>query len=216
MTPPNVPEAYLQLRREQIINAAVQCFSQKGFHQTTMQDICRTAELSPGAVYNYFKSKEDIVAACAEMSLQRNEQMFEMASQAQDAVSVFRDVAGAVFSLAKQEGISDAMKFDLELWAESTRNERVARILEKNEEALRAQITDFARRAQNEGVFKQELDPAVIAQVLFSLFLGLEVQLASRADVDVDAYAAVCNAIVDGTFSKGAGNQESTGEQEAS
>lgn len=55
---PKVSDAHLEARREQILDAAEACFSREGFHQTSMQDICREAELSPGAVYRHFSSKE--------------------------------------------------------------------------------------------------------------------------------------------------------------
>jgi AcrR family transcriptional regulator len=54
---PKVTEAHLEARRQQILDAALACFSRRGFHQSTMQDICQEAELSPGAVYRYFRSK---------------------------------------------------------------------------------------------------------------------------------------------------------------
>jgi AcrR family transcriptional regulator len=60
---PKVTEAHVEARREQILEAAAACFSRKGFHQTTMQDICEAAQLSPGAVYTYFPSKESIITA---------------------------------------------------------------------------------------------------------------------------------------------------------
>ena len=63
---PKVPEAYLTARRNEIIHAASHCFAEKGFHNTTMQDIYDATGLSPGAVYNYFSNKEDIVAATVE------------------------------------------------------------------------------------------------------------------------------------------------------
>ena len=49
-------------RREHILDAAEQCFARAGFHRTTMQDICRDAAVSPGALYVYFASKEDLIA----------------------------------------------------------------------------------------------------------------------------------------------------------
>jgi AcrR family transcriptional regulator len=58
---PKVLPEYLELRRQQILDAAAACFSRRGFHQTTMHDICGEAELSPGAVYRYFSSKEEII-----------------------------------------------------------------------------------------------------------------------------------------------------------
>ncbi len=196
---PNVPESYLQARQEQIINAAVVCFSRKGFHQTTMKDICKEAELSAGAVYNYFPSKEDIVARCAEMSLKRNQAMFASAAD-KNTVEAFKDVVDMIFSLTKQEGIRQALSFDLELWAESTRNERVYDALHKNEDVIIGIITEMVTKGQQEGVFNRGVDATSFARVLFSMVIGFEVQLVSNPELDIDAYITVLNSLVEGTL----------------
>ena len=48
-------------RREQLIRAALQVFQEKGFHETTVRDIGRAAGLTQGTIYNYVRSKEDIL-----------------------------------------------------------------------------------------------------------------------------------------------------------
>jgi AcrR family transcriptional regulator len=48
-------------RREQLIRAAIIVFGEKGFHQTTVRDIGRAARLTQGTIYNYVRSKEDIL-----------------------------------------------------------------------------------------------------------------------------------------------------------
>jgi AcrR family transcriptional regulator len=53
-------------RREEILAAAQRCFSRSGFHQSSMQEICAEADMSPGGLYRYFPSKEAIIAAIAE------------------------------------------------------------------------------------------------------------------------------------------------------
>jgi AcrR family transcriptional regulator len=60
---PKVSPEYLEARKNEILDAAFACFRRRGFHQTTMQDIYRETGLSPGAVYHYFRSKEEIIAA---------------------------------------------------------------------------------------------------------------------------------------------------------
>ncbi len=50
-------------RRQQIIIAAKKIFSSKGFHKTTMEDIAKKAELSPGTLYLYFKNKDELFAS---------------------------------------------------------------------------------------------------------------------------------------------------------
>src|SRR5580692_3026984 len=48
-------------RREQLIRAALEVFQEKGFHATTVRDIGRAAALTQGTIYNYVRSKEDIL-----------------------------------------------------------------------------------------------------------------------------------------------------------
>src|SRR5918993_6093003 len=62
---PRVSEAHRERRREQILDAARRCFIRKGFHQSSMQDVFAESGLSAGAVYRYFKSKDELVAALA-------------------------------------------------------------------------------------------------------------------------------------------------------
>ncbi|MGA7966537.1 MAG: TetR/AcrR family transcriptional regulator [Gammaproteobacteria bacterium] len=49
-----------KMRRKQILNAAKRLFHAKGFTAATMEDIAQEAELSPAAIYLYFKNKDDL------------------------------------------------------------------------------------------------------------------------------------------------------------
>jgi len=51
----------VELRRRQIIDAAVQLFIEKGFHKTTTRQIARASGLSIGSLYEYIESKEDVL-----------------------------------------------------------------------------------------------------------------------------------------------------------
>src|SRR3989440_9968270 len=53
-------------RREQIIDAAMRAFSQKGFTRATNKDIAREAEITTGLIYYYFESKEALLKAILE------------------------------------------------------------------------------------------------------------------------------------------------------
>jgi AcrR family transcriptional regulator len=48
-------------RRGLLVAAAVRVFKQKGFHETTVRDIGREADMTQGTIYNYVASKEDIL-----------------------------------------------------------------------------------------------------------------------------------------------------------
>jgi AcrR family transcriptional regulator len=53
----SVPE----MRRTQIVETAVRLFSESGYHDTTIDDIAREADISKGLVYKYFKDKNDVL-----------------------------------------------------------------------------------------------------------------------------------------------------------
>ena len=48
-------------RRDRLINAAIGVFIEKGFHNATVRDIGRAAEMTQGTIYNYVSSKDDIL-----------------------------------------------------------------------------------------------------------------------------------------------------------
>lgn len=53
-------------RRDQIIDAAMHVFAQKGFSKATNKDVAREAGITPGLIYYYFESKEDLLKAIIE------------------------------------------------------------------------------------------------------------------------------------------------------
>lgn len=59
---PNVGED----RREQIIDAAMRVFAQKGFARASNRDVAREAGITTGLIYYYFENKEDLLKAALE------------------------------------------------------------------------------------------------------------------------------------------------------
>jgi AcrR family transcriptional regulator len=53
-------------RREDILQASLHLFAEKGFHGTSMRDIARSADITEGLIYHYFESKRDLFRAIIE------------------------------------------------------------------------------------------------------------------------------------------------------
>jgi AcrR family transcriptional regulator len=70
---PNVSDE----RKTQIINAAEDVFTQKGFDEARMDDIAKETGLSKGTLYLYFKSKDDLIIAILDRMFQREFKQFE-------------------------------------------------------------------------------------------------------------------------------------------
>lgn len=57
--------------REQILSAAWQCFLERGFKASTMQEIAKRAGMSVGNLYNYFAGKDAIIDEMAKREVER-------------------------------------------------------------------------------------------------------------------------------------------------
>jgi len=69
---PRTPQQFREIREEKmtlIMDVALEHFSNVGFHATTINHIARHAGISKGLLYNYFRSKEDLLAAILNRSL---------------------------------------------------------------------------------------------------------------------------------------------------
>ena len=75
---PNVSDE----RKAQIINAAEDVFTQKGFNEARMDDIADKTGLSKGTLYLYFKSKDDLIIAILDRMFQREMKQMEGLDQA--------------------------------------------------------------------------------------------------------------------------------------
>ena len=123
---PKVTEAHLEARHQQILDAASACFARQGFHQTTMQDICREADLSPGAVYRYFAGKEDIIGAVCQDCQQQNLAVIGAATgQSDDTFEVLDQLADSSFTKLDEPEALEHMYLIIQLWAESLRSPQI-------------------------------------------------------------------------------------------
>ena len=198
---PKVTEAHLEARREQILSAASSCFARKGFHGCTMQDICTEAELSPGAIYRYFRSKEEIIEAMCEEYRRQNLELIEVIRQADDTAQVLEDLAQAFFPGLEEP---ETCALDIELWAEALRNPDVRSVFCRSFDVHLEAFTEIIRRAQQRGEVSAELEPTAVARVMMSLFQGLLLQKALAPETDISSYVAVVRAMMTGGFWVGA------------
>ncbi|MFI5731741.1 TetR/AcrR family transcriptional regulator [Kribbella sp. NPDC051587] len=195
---PKVSEEHRMARRAQIVAAARTCVAEQGFHKTTMADVIAASDLSAGAVYGYFKSKEDIVAAIAEEALSSVDELFGSVLLTGEPVSpllVLERILKHIVSMAERPD-GDITKIALQAWAESLRNPAVKAIAEDKYRMLRGRFTEVARRAQADGTIPADADPEQVAQVLFGFIPGFILQRLLIGDVTPQSYTAGLRAIL--------------------
>src|SRR6201997_5789266 len=67
--------------RERLYRAALELFGERGFLETTVEDITEAADVGKGTFFNYFPSKEHILMAFGEMQLAKLESVINQAQK---------------------------------------------------------------------------------------------------------------------------------------
>ena len=196
---PKVLPEYLETRRREILDAAAACFTRRGFHQTTMQDICEESRLSPGAVYRYFRSKEEIIEAMCARGQTEDAEAIRATIENHTTIDALEELA-RLFLLNLED--HEQCILSVELISEARRNPVVMESINRTRAAILEPLAGFVRIAQARGDFNPALDPEAVARVMMSLYLGLLVQQLSEP-VNAEEYTRVVHAMFSGEFWSG-------------
>jgi TetR/AcrR family transcriptional repressor of uid operon len=147
----------------------------KGFHQTSIDEICTTAEISPGGLYRYFSSKDAIIEAIGEAARLEVRELL-------GAVRSSPNIVDGLTSLVAQfaEFFTDRAEAGLgvELIAEGLRNPVIGSIIRNAESAMIDDFSDLVAAGQGRGDIESSIDPRQAATVLLSAADGLGLRLA--------------------------------------
>jgi len=156
-------------RREHILDSAERCFAHAGFHRTTMQDICREAAISPGALYVYFASKEDLIAGIAERNRTRLAGELVELSEAPDILAALGKL-GEHYTVEEPHYKSVLC---IEIGCEATRNPAVGEIYRSVDDFCRQQFEQVFEQARADGKIAPDVDTRTLAAVVSLLGDGL-------------------------------------------
>jgi AcrR family transcriptional regulator len=170
-------------RRRQIMDAAIACFRRRGFHQATMQEICAEAGISAGALYRYFASKAEIIAAIVEQHRGEGHSAFLRAAEEQGLIDALCVVAGDFFGKL-HEGDSALIA---DIIAESIRDDGLARSMRANDASSVDLFAEAIRRAQARREIDATLDPTTAASTLHAAIEGIGLRRAFLRDTDPEA-----------------------------
>ena len=199
---PKVTVAYRDVRRQQIIDAAYRCFARKGFHQSTMRDIYAEADLSPGAIYHYFNSKEDIIEASFIFDHQRSLPVLERAIDDPNPLVAIDHIMDFFFAGLKSAAALGANRVNIQGWGEALVNPRLFTPLSQSFHDIRELLGRLIRGGQAAGAIDPDINPEAAGEVLLSSYLGLYLQKALIPEMDVEEYKDVVMALFHGNFVK--------------
>jgi AcrR family transcriptional regulator len=197
---PKITEAQRETRRQQILDAALRCFSRDGFHATTTADIVRESGVSQGTLYLYFANKDDIIVALADDRHQGEAFLNAMAQSEHDPIAglwLLLELYGRSLGDPRR---ADARRTGIQGWAEALRNPTIHESVTSGMRAVRREIVRLVERGQGAGQFRREVDPAALAEVLIAAFQGLILHVSWDEPVDLAAIGPVMRDMIRGAL----------------
>ena len=174
---PKLKPEELAARRMEIIEAARACFVRSGFHQTTTDEICREASITPGGLYHYFDSKDELIAAVVEHSAETaTEHMRTLIEEADDTASAFRQVSDFFFDTMQDADIDNVTRLEIEIWAEALMNDKLGATSRSAWKLRQDWLGALVQRGIDDGVYDAKVVEArAMASLLMAIYVGLRV-----------------------------------------
>ncbi|MBA4165814.1 MAG: hypothetical protein C0456_20190 [Hyphomonas sp.] len=182
---PKLPEEVLEDRRMQIIGAARRVFAAKGLSKVTLRDVFRETGLSAGAVYNYFKSKDDLILAVTQAGM--TEALSALEQPGGDGAERLDQLIDAFFGSLTAGAGREAPRVDLMIAAEALGNEAVLSAVVKHRAQIRDALVRVIEQGQAKGQLSTKHAAATLAELLYAAFQGLIVSRALGEDANAAA-----------------------------
>ncbi len=154
--------------RERLFRAALDLFANKGFAETTVEDITESADVGKGTFFNYFPSKDHILLAFVEMQLGKLEVAIETARQTNEPMPEFLRSLG--IRMTQEPTRNPAIvRAVLQAYLSTTPVREAMMDLQKRMHGLHTQMIQLG---QDRGEIRNDLPAAEIAQVFRQTIFG--------------------------------------------
>jgi AcrR family transcriptional regulator len=172
------PQGTADVRREQMLRAALEVISERGYPDTRIADVAERIGISPALVIYYFKTKDQLLTEAIRYSEDTwyADGQRRMASLPTAAARLEEIVAMSCLPEADPEPHSSWLLW-LDFWAQAARNAEVAGLRQKSDERWRETFASLVLAGQAAGEFRN-VDAADFAICLSSLLDGLAIQIA--------------------------------------
>jgi AcrR family transcriptional regulator len=176
---PIVSEEYKEKKRQEILQSAHACFARKGFEASTVDEIVTHSGLSKGAIYNYFKSKDEIYLALMEGQTNESGTKFTKAiAERETALDKLNYLFEAyLLNDPNDEENKDQALVHFEFRLYSTRKPELKKALtERYKSFFVTLLAGIIKEGKTTGEFKKEIDPDMYADIFWAMVNGVTLQ----------------------------------------
>lgn len=166
---PKVVPEYKEDAKRRIVEAAMDVIAERGCDRMTIDDVAKRIGVTKGAVYWYFSSKEDLIAAV----LKKFQEEFERST----FDSYYNRPGEEMFlQLFDRFSLGDERRRALffEMFALATRNSDVRHAAWEYYNGLIATFEEMIKKEKKQHFIQTQADPRTLALLLTALFAGLQ------------------------------------------
>ena len=165
-----------ELRSESIIDAAERIFFNKGFEHATMNDVAEEAELSKGALYLYFHSKNELCMAILQRSLLILKGIFELLRDNNDQTGIekFPKLAELFINFTRQypNHYNSLLSYREHRENCPATGKIIKSTIEENQN-INNIISDIIKAGQADKTIKKDIDADKLSLALWGNFTGI-------------------------------------------
>ena len=175
-------------RRSEIIAAARKCFSEKGFHGTSMRSIFAEANLSSGSFYNYFTSKTEVVREVCSQDQDGLVSELEKMGNSENPVEAIGKLQQNIFWYCYH---SDARMW-VEIYAQACRDPDIRAVCDETEAPIREALKTTVCKARSQGLIKSEMSDSEISANVMAICWASVSKAAFQPSIDPESEARLC------------------------
>ncbi len=151
-------------KRERILKAAIKVFAKNGFYATRVSEIAKAAGVADGTIYLYFKNKDDVLVTIFEEGIERLLTILRGVAESEEPFDnrIQRIIELQLGLMEEQRDLAEVITVNLR---------QSSRLLKQYATPLFMQYIDViagvVRDGQEEGAFRKDLNPRIVARSLF-------------------------------------------------
>jgi AcrR family transcriptional regulator len=161
--------------RNTILEASLELISQNGYDATSVAQICQGAQISKGAFYHHFSSKQELFLALMDTWLASVVDLFqtagENAASIPEALDRMAAISGGLF-----DALEGGFPILLEFWTQASRHPAVWEKAVAPYQRFLEYFTNLVQTGIDQGSFAPSVDPIQAARALTSVAMGLLLQ----------------------------------------
>lgn len=168
------PEA-LEARRNQILQAALTCFVQAGYHKTTVDDIASRAGLSKGSIYTHFESKHALLLVLLNRMIQVTGLPGIMGGETTSGQEKFTAALESIIGYVQSGDFQEYATLLMVAWREAQSDPEIRQTVAGLYTGMRSGFSQLIQQGIESGQI-EPIDAQSFASILIAIFDGLMIQ----------------------------------------